>query len=97
MKIFQSKYCAALIVMVSGLCFVSSSPADESADAERRSQYYDLLDQEKQLIKTDDDLSRAIFDLKQAINELHKKLDLAQETRDTVRHHLITVRMKLMP
>jgi uncharacterized protein YlxW (UPF0749 family) len=99
MKVSESKCWASLIVVLCGLGFLSPSPADQSSDVEynRRSQYAEMVDEEKRLMKADDDLSRVVWDLKQAINELHSKLDAAQDKLDTVRHRLITVRMKLMP
>ena len=58
--------------------------------------YYDMVDQEKALLRRADDLSRKIFDLKRTINQLSGDLSASQRDYSNVNHDLITLHMKLL-
>ena len=86
----------AIFMMASG--FADNSSQDEAIQQwEINRQRYDLIDEEKSLLRNQDQLSYAVFDLKQKINQLQDALSLTQTKLDDVRHRLITVRMKLIP
>lgn len=70
--------------------------ASQNDTPDNRARTYDLLDQEKELLKRDDDLSRAIFEKKREMNELDKKLADLERTRSNVKHALIAVQLKLI-
>jgi len=79
---------------------VGYSLADSSEDDDRwrqqRDQTYDLIAREKSLLRQVDDLSRDIFEIKQAINELYKRLTAKQTAHQSANHELISVQMKLL-
>jgi hypothetical protein len=73
-----------------GRCFAYND-SNSNRDA-----YYDLVDQEKSLLRRADDLSRKIFDLKRSINQLSGDLTSCQSDYQNVNHDLITLHMKLL-
>jgi septal ring factor EnvC (AmiA/AmiB activator) len=81
--------------------FVAGSPADNRDDSGRKwqenRQRYELVDEERALLKQSDQLTYEIMDLKRNINDLQKRLSMAQSKLDDVRYNLVSVKMKLMP
>jgi len=83
--------------------FIASSSAndlpkeDSVVQWELNRQHYDLLDEEKRLLKEGDELSYVEMDLKRKILEWQKQLSATEAKLDAVRHRLVTVRMKLLP
>jgi len=102
----NARFVGILAMIVLSLFCALSSTADEQSDRTReeakehewrgRQQRYQLLDQEKALLKQSDELSYQVFDYKRTIDELSKKLSATQSNLDDVHRRLITVRMKLM-
>jgi len=97
------KFRRAKIFMLSALAMflapVVAGFADDRADRDdqQRQQRYELMDQEKQLLKEDDELSQQVFELKRTMNEIYKRLSASEASLATVRHRLISIRMQMMP
>ncbi|MCA9802417.1 MAG: hypothetical protein KC777_10540 [Cyanobacteria bacterium HKST-UBA02] len=88
-----------LLVALAGVSLGRSyadTPTDDQRWREERERRFELVDQEKALLRESDALSKRMFELKRAIDQLHANLSACQQKYESVNHRLITVQMMLL-
>jgi hypothetical protein len=78
------------------LCQYQVCPAGEGRDDDYYRQRDELIAQEKDLLRREDETASQVFELKRTINTLYTQLSAAQDRQDAIRHRLTSIQMKLM-
>jgi hypothetical protein len=90
-KIIAASFLAILLIGFNKL----ASPGEDRGDDYYR-QRDELIAAEKNLLRQEDAVSGEVFEVKRTINDLYKKLSSMQSQQDSLRHQIISVRMKLL-
>lgn len=98
MKMKIAKHIFILASVLLTMLVMCSAANVQNEDERWQAEYlrYDLQDKEKILLKKNDELDRNIIELKQKIKSLHDELDNACRDKESLKHELIIVRLKLL-